>query len=487
MPARPRPDQLTAIAVRAAAQRLLDDGGTPPPGLGQSLVQDVWIDLGDGDGPRPFPPKVILWLATGGALPKKYGYATDGPWRQQLSKLGFPVLPKGARPRRGRDCRGIDLAGQPSAKQSALRPAQPLPHVAAYSALTAAHLNAAMQRFASEAIDAARADTYAIWSDGRAYPFWRVFRAALAMTGGAMRRPGQPKRGYQPEHDRVRKLGFEVLPRGLSPVAKAEPDLSATEMPPLSLVTTSALERAAGLIETVPEFWERRQEDKYALWVNGRGPYPIKAMCLLAFHSLGLGWHEAWSKGGTNSAMDRHLRGLPGVQIAPTGQVPDADGGRARSLAEDLDQIARRKLGPTTRQRLVDARLGQGRFRKDLERHWGGACAVTGVTVREALRASHIVPWADPKADDDMRLNPHNGLLLVATLDALFDQGWISFDNGGALLVHRDISPAQRKLLGLDDPARALRNDKGLQAMSDERRDFLKMHRAKHGYPDCAS
>lgn len=276
----PRPDQLTPTAVRAAAQNFLKAGGTPPPGFGQSRVEDVWIDLDDGEGPQGFPPKVILWLATDGALPKGYGYASEGPWRQQLIKLGFPVLPKGKRPGPGRDCRGIDHA--------------------------------------------------------------------------------------------------------------------------------------------------------------------------------------------------------------PRGQVPDADGGRARSLADDLAQIARRKIGPTTRQRLVDARLGQGQFRKDLEWHWAGACAVTGVTVRQALRASHIVPWADPSADDDMRLNPHNGLLLVATLDALFDQGQISFDNSGTLLVHHDISPAQRTLLGLVDPSRALRNDKGLQAMTEERQKFLKMHRAKHGYPDSA-
>src|ERR1700688_2426247 len=36
---------------------------------------------------------------------------------------------------------------------------------------------------------------------------------------------------------------------------------------------------------------------------------------------------------------------------------------------------------------------------------------------------------------DDERLNPNNGLPLVANLDALFDSGLISFDRNGEMLV----------------------------------------------------
>jgi hypothetical protein len=48
----------------------------------------------------------------------------------------------------------------------------------------------------------------------------------------------------------------------------------------------------------------------------------------------------------------------------------------------------------TTREALVDARRGQGKFRRDLEKRWNDACAVTNCSIREVLRASHIKPWA---------------------------------------------------------------------------------------------
>ncbi|WP_245431366.1 HNH endonuclease signature motif containing protein, partial [Rhodoplanes roseus] len=42
---------------------------------------------------------------------------------------------------------------------------------------------------------------------------------------------------------------------------------------------------------------------------------------------------------------------------------------------------------------------------------------MTGCEVEDVLRASHIKPWRD--ASDQERLDPRNGLLLSATLDAL--------------------------------------------------------------------
>jgi predicted restriction endonuclease len=53
------------------------------------------------------------------------------------------------------------------------------------------------------------------------------------------------------------------------------------------------------------------------------------------------------------------------------------------------------------------------------------------------LRASHIKPWS--KSSNRERLNPANGILLAAHLDALFDCGLISFGNDGAMLVSAQI------------------------------------------------
>lgn len=52
-------------------------------------------------------------------------------------------------------------------------------------------------------------------------------------------------------------------------------------------------------------------------------------------------------------------------------------------------------LTPTEKTQLINARVGQGRFRADLEQHWNGRCAVTGCAILATLRASHIKPWRD--------------------------------------------------------------------------------------------
>lgn len=54
------------------------------------------------------------------------------------------------------------------------------------------------------------------------------------------------------------------------------------------------------------------------------------------------------------------------------------------------------------------------------------------------LRASHIRPWRD--SSNGERLDPSNGLLLAAHLDALFDSHLITFDDSGNLLVARKIT-----------------------------------------------
>ena len=95
----------------------------------------------------------------------------------------------------------------------------------------------------------------------------------------------------------------------------------------------------------------------------------------------------------------------------------------------------------------VHARRGQGQFRADLMQVWGGACAVTGLTCNEVLRASHVKPWADSTTKE--RLDSHNGLLLSANLDALFDKGLITFDSSGQMQMSARLTSQDQTTLGL--------------------------------------
>jgi len=97
---------------------------------------------------------------------------------------------------------------------------------------------------------------------------------------------------------------------------------------------------------------------------------------------------------------------------------------------------------------LIVQRVGQGLFREALLRRWKGRCAVTGVDVPELLRASHIKPWAHCTSDAE-RLDPDNGLLLVANWDAAFDQGLVTFADTGAVVWSARLPVPAREKLGM--------------------------------------
>jgi hypothetical protein len=125
---------------------------------------------------------------------------------------------------------------------------------------------------------------------------------------------------------------------------------------------------------------------------------------------------------------------------------------QAQDLLTDVEQIRRRVKSKTRRKQLIDARLGQGRFRVDVKGRWNGRCAVTGCKIPAVLRASHIKPWSN--STDPERLNPANGLFLAAHIDALFDRGLISFASNGSMLVSPQIDMGERRRLRLPRPLR---------------------------------
>ena len=96
-------------------------------------------------------------------------------------------------------------------------------------------------------------------------------------------------------------------------------------------------------------------------------------------------------------------------------------------------------LSETEKATLALARIGQGKYRKALLSYWNG-CAVTGAQKPELLKASHMKPWRF--SDNRERLDPYNGLLLSANLDAAFDSRLISFSRNGEILIAREFSDA---------------------------------------------
>jgi len=119
----------------------------------------------------------------------------------------------------------------------------------------------------------------------------------------------------------------------------------------------------------------------------------------------------------------------------------------------------------------VRQRVGQQAFRQAMLDYWGGACAVTGVALAQALRASHAKAWALCVTDAE-RLDVYNGFLLSANLDALFDAYLVTFDDEGALLVSCAVSTEQRGRLGLHVGQK-------LRWLDARHQSYLAFHRSK--------
>jgi predicted restriction endonuclease len=170
---------------------------------------------------------------------------------------------------------------------------------------------------------------------------------------------------------------------------------------------------------------------------------------------------------GEAAYLDRFYRQVPENTIEGAAQ-DNIRSSISEDIISDLEAIGSDlSIDETTRTQLIPARLGQGQFRDAVLRRWEMTCAVTGCTQLEVLRASHVTPWRD--ADNKQRLNPANGILLTANLDALFDRFLISFDDDGRMLLSDRLGRSCRELFGL--PAR-LRGE-----LTAEERSFLAHHR----------
>jgi len=127
-------------------------------------------------------------------------------------------------------------------------------------------------------------------------------------------------------------------------------------------------------------------------------------------------------------------------------------------VQKDIEAIEHNNLlSTTTKLRLIEARVGQGDFRK-LCMNLYPSCPVTGINFPPLLRASHIKPWADCKSVKE-RLDPYNGIMLAAHIDVLFDDGWISFKNYGEIIVSNKLDYQTCNVLNLPTSVKPF-NDK---------------------------
>jgi len=137
---------------------------------------------------------------------------------------------------------------------------------------------------------------------------------------------------------------------------------------------------------------------------------------------------EVWSEFHDNlneaaPASEEAVRQLFGASEGDTLEVLPKEGIRIRKIPafETTETLLSMKV-----------RRGQEYFRNAVLNNFGSRCGVCGLSVRDLLVASHILPWSKYPAE---RLNVRNGLCLSRLHDAAFDRYLISFDSKLRLLL----------------------------------------------------
>ena len=135
---------------------------------------------------------------------------------------------------------------------------------------------------------------------------------------------------------------------------------------------------------------------------------------------------------------------------------------------EDAQVILGEKLKKQTRQR--DGylhRIYKNQLKDETEEKFGNIKCMLEKLAYPSLVASHIKPFIDSNGNE--AYNPNNGLLLSRNMDILFDQGYISFDNNGKILLFNELE---------NDVVDYLKNYT-LDSMfiNNERTEFLEYHR----------
>lgn len=121
---------------------------------------------------------------------------------------------------------------------------------------------------------------------------------------------------------------------------------------------------------------------------------------------------------------------------------------------------------------IVKWRLSQCEFRSLLEKVYGSSCHVSHLLNRNLLIASHIVPWS--KSSPEEKTDPENGLLLAINWDAVFDKGFICFDDEGKVIFSDALDKITSDLLGIDRNV-TLRKD----LLTPRRKAYLQRHRTE--------
>jgi len=247
---------------------------------------------------------------------------------------------------------------------------------------------------------------------------------------------------------------------------------------PLSLLERTRIEKAAqdagfDLASSVEDGWLLLRSSLFSqkLGVAGDGQERYALAIPLQSVINHIAGEYSLEKAASNSVGSPAVTGINGFK--QLYEVLDRAASMLRVMnGAGLQHFQERTRTPpdaTEVSRMVQQRVGQDVFRATLLEYWGGRCAISGLDEPQLLRASHIKPWAKCDTDNE-RLDVFNGLLLAPHYDALFDAGWITFDEAGLVVISPSLKEGSRQVIGL-------RGDERLHTLAPEHARYLAWHR----------
>lgn len=130
---------------------------------------------------------------------------------------------------------------------------------------------------------------------------------------------------------------------------------------------------------------------------------------------------------GRQRATDEILAYIESIEqggtITGDDAIAEAGEFEPNEVARFADQIARGDYA--VYDQIVPAKTrgsAQRAFAEAVKGNYNGHCAITGISTREFLVASHIVPWSKAPG---IRLDPSNGICLSTFVDRAFDAGFL--------------------------------------------------------------
>ncbi len=144
----------------------------------------------------------------------------------------------------------------------------------------------------------------------------------------------------------------------------------------------------------------------------------------------------------------------------------------ATSIAVNIDrELDLHGLKGEERIAASKVRVNQSIYRTGLLRRYK-TCCLCGVSNTNLLIASHIKPWSEAEAEE--KLDFDNGLLLCPNHDKLFDQGYISFNDNGKIMISEELDEMNRLFVNVNDNMKLSLNRGNIKYMKYHREHIFK-------------